>query len=188
MGLPSILIISICMIVILVALLQKNGNFLDIREVFRNHHAILLKNPLQFTAIMVCPAIIATNVAINQPLTENIVNNLNVVLSILISMFFAVLSILVSFNYKKADSDQPLTPQQKNYNYLLKQTYNTVIYESTLCVILMVISFITLFIDDFSSSAPLTIASIIVYYLSLIIVLNILMVIKRIKVLFEHRD
>lgn len=188
MGIPSIAILSISLLIILIALLQKNSNFLDIRGVFKEHLVILAKNPLQFIAVIICPASIAIVVAIHQPLTEGIVNNLNIVLSILISMFFAVLSILVSFTYKKADTNQPLTPQQQNYNALLRQTFNTVIFESTLCVLLLAISFIALFIDSFSASIPLIITSAIVYYVSLVIALNILMVIKRIKVLFEHRD
>lgn len=78
-------------ILILVALLQKNSNFLDVRKIVRQHLSIFSKSPLQVVAIFGAPLLIAIAAAATHPLTVEIVNNLNVVLSILISMFFAML-------------------------------------------------------------------------------------------------
>ena len=186
MDILAIVVLSICLTVVFIALFQKNSNFLDIRSVFTEHISMLKKSPLQFSAIIVVPLIIALIGALYHPLTKDVVNNLNIVLSILISMFFAVLSILVSLTRKKESKDRPLTPEEKNYNTLLDETFNAVVFESTLCILLLVISFVQLFFDNFKTCLLLTIISTVVYYLSVVIVLNIFVVIKRIRALFEE--
>lgn len=173
------------------ALLQKNSNFLDIRKVFADHFAIFDNSPLQKFVIFIVPFLLSISAISTQLLTKDIVNNLNIVLSILISMFFAILSILSSFTYKSTDpktvTDVSLRKKAEKYNKLLKQTFNAVIFESVLSIVVLILSFAQLFSNDFSETWKLKVISLIVYYLALIIVFNILVVIKRMKSLFETK-
>ena len=93
-------------------------------------------------------------------------------------MFFSVLSILCSFDKER---------KNENYKQLLKETFNTSIFEIILCLLLLFISFIVLFIGEFKESVALKIISGIIYYLTMVTILNILVVIKRIKVLFDNQ-
>lgn len=70
---------------------------------------------------------------------------------------------------------------------MFKETFNAVMFECILCILVLAASFTLLFINDFSGSWQLTVASGVIYYLSLVIVFNIFVIIKRLKVLFEHR-
>lgn len=173
------------------ALLQKNSNFLDIRKVFADHFAIFDNSPLQKFVIFIVPFLLSISAISTQLLTKDIVNNLNIVLSILISMFFAILSILSSFTYKSTDpktvTDVSLRKKAEKYNKLLKQTFNAVIFESVLSIVVLILSFAQLFSNDFSETWKLKVISLIVYYLALVIVFNILVVIKRMKSLFETK-
>lgn len=173
------------------ALLQKNSNFLDIRKVFADHFAIFDNSPLQRIVIFIVPFLLSISAISTQLLTKDIVNNLNIVLSILISMFFAILSILSSFTYKSTDpktvTDVSLRKKAEKYNKLLKQTFNAVIFESVLSIVVLILSFAQLFSNDFSETWKLKVISLIVYYLALVIVFNILVVIKRMKSLFETK-
>ena len=63
-------------ILILVALLQKNSNFLDVRKIICQHLSIFSKSPLQVVAIFGAPLLIAIAAAATHPLTAEIVNNL----------------------------------------------------------------------------------------------------------------
>lgn len=56
-----------------------------------------------------------------------------------------------------------------------------------ICLLLLFISFITLFIGEFEQSFYLRIISGIIYYLSFVADLNILVIIKRLKVLFDNK-
>lgn len=173
------------------ALLQKNSNFLDIRKVFADHFAIFDNSPLQKFVIFIVPFLLSISAVYTQLLTKDIVNNLNIVLSILISMFFAILSILSSFTYKSTDpktvTDVSLRKKAEKYNKLLKQTFNAVIFESVLSIVVLILSFAQLFSNNFSETWKLKVISLIVYYLALVIVFNILVVIKRMKSLFETK-
>ena len=74
---------------------------------------------------------------------KEILNNLNVVLSILIAMFFSVLSILCSIDGKtKGDK----------YRQLLIETFTTTVFEILICLLLLLISFIALFVGIFEKS------------------------------------
>lgn len=179
-------------ILILVALLQKNSNFLDVRKIVRQHLSIFSKSPLQVVAIFGAPLLIAIAAAATHPLTVEIVNNLNVVLSILISMFFAMLSILASLSLKSTDQskveDVTLIRNAKNYNKVLKQTNNAILFESVLAILLLIVSFSQLFIGSFDSTLKLKIISAFVYYLTLALILNIFVVIKRTKELLDSKN
>ena len=72
------------------------------------------------------------------------------------------------------------------YKRLLKETFNATIFESILCLLLLFLSFVTLFAGEFEPSLYLQIVSGCIYYLSIVAVLNILVIIKRLKVLFDN--
>lgn len=179
-------------ILILVALLQKNSNFLDVRKIICQHLSIFSKSPLQIVAIFGAPLLIAIAAAATHPLTAEIVNNLNVVLSILISMFFAMLSILASLNFKSTDQktvhDITLVRAADKYNKVLKQTNNAILFESILAILLLIVSFSQLFIGSFDPTLKLKIISAFVYYLTLVLMLNIFVVIKRTKELLDSKN
>jgi len=188
----STIFLYISIILITIALLQKNSSFLDIRSIILKHLKVFHKSPLQCVVIFGTPLLISIAALNKQVLSKDIVNTLNVVLSILISMFFAMLSILSALNPKVINKDQENDTIAKDaamqYNNLLKETFNAVMFECILCILLLATSFTLLFINKFSTSWQLALVSGIVYYLSLVIILNIFVIIKRIKALFDHRQ
>ena len=185
-------LICISIILIVIALLQKNSNFLDVRTIFLAHFKVFSSSPLQCIVIFVSPLLLAIAAMNKQVLSKDIVDTLNIVLSILISMFFAMLSILSALNHKSVSANQKndatATDKTEKYNQLLKETFNAVMFECILCILVLAASFTLLFLNDFSDSWQLTVVSAVVYYLSLVIVFNIFVIIKRIKVLFDHRS
>lgn len=84
----SDVLFTLGILLILGALLQNNSNFLDVRKIITQHLSVFSKSPLQIIAIFIAPFLIAIAAVEDHPLTEAIVNNLNIILSILISMFF----------------------------------------------------------------------------------------------------
>lgn len=185
------ILVCISVALIIIAFSQKNSNFLDVRSIISTHFKVFSGNPLQCAVIFGVPLLL-TIVALNKrTLSKDVVDTLNIVLSIFISMFFAMLSILSALNYKtikeKEKNDVMTVKKAEKYNLLLKETFNAVIFECILCILVLAASFTLLFINDFSVSQQLTLVSGIVYYLTLVIVFNIFVIIKRIKVLFDHR-
>lgn len=188
----STILVCVSVILIIVALLQKNSNFLDVRTIISMHFKVFSTCPLQCAVIFGVPLLITIAALNKQVLSTDIVDTLNIVLSILISMFFAMLSILSALNPRSIREEQKndslAISKAEEYNLLLKETFNAVMFECILCILVLATSVTLLFINDFSGSWQLTLVSGVVYYLSLVIVFNIFVIIKRIKVLFDYRS
>ena len=172
------IITILCIIGGFVLLLPKNSNFLDIRSIFAQHFKVFRGNWLQFFSIFIVPILFSIGIVQIRCVDKEILNNLNIVLSILIAMFFSVLSILSAFDGQTS---------RDKYQQLLTETFTTTIFEIILCLLLLLISFIVLFIGVFEKTVILKIVSGIIYYLTIVAILNILVIIKRIKVLFDNK-
>jgi hypothetical protein len=175
----SAVLYAICGLILVICFVQKNSNFFDVRAIFVHHSKVFKNSPLQCFTIFIMPLILALSTTLIKLINEDIVININIVLSILISMFFAMLSILCSFNRKHEDAC---------YNQLLRETFNAIVFECILCILLLLISFIQLFINDFQNSIYLFIISTLIYYLVMVIILNIFVIVKRLKVLFDNKN
>ena len=92
------------------------------------------------------PLILAVAIVKLKLIDKDIINNINIVISIFISMFFAMLSILCSFQIKKKDAESI----DNTYHKLLKETFNSILFESCLCILLLSLTIIELFIDSFA--------------------------------------
>lgn len=179
MNRTSIILFTIGFFLLGLSLLPKVSNFLDIRSVFIEHFRIFRGNPLQFLAIFFAPILFSIAIVKIRCVNSMILDNLNVVLSILTAMFFSMLSILCAF------TDKTASPR---YRQLLQETFNSTIFEIFICLILLLISFMALFVGEYERLLYLKILSGGIYYLTIVAVLNILVIIKRVKVLFENMD
>lgn len=164
--------------ILVFSLLLKTSNFLDVRSIVCEHYRIIKVNPIQMISIYAIPIIFAITISRKQCVSKDILDNLNIILSILISMFFAVLSILCSINSKTKD---------EKYQLLLKETFTSTVFEIIICLLLLFASFSILFIGKYENSIILQSVSILIYYLTMIVILNILIIIKRIKSIFDNR-
>lgn len=165
-------------VILFLSLLPKNSNFLDIRAIFLQHFKIFKDSPIQITAIFISPIFLSVSIVLVCCVNTDILNNLNIVLSILIAMFFSTLGILCTIDTSK---------KKDKYIQLLKETFNATIFEISICLIILFISFVMLFVDNFSMSFALSVVSGILYYLTMVAILNVFVVIKRIKVLFDNK-
>lgn len=178
MNIISVILFSIGSVLLCLCLCVKHSNFLDIRQILIQHFCVFKGSPLQLIGIFFAPILFAVGLVEIKCIDKDILSNLNIILSILTAMFLSVLSILCSFNKEG---------KNENYKQLLKETFNTSIFEIILCLLLLFISFIVLFIGEFEETIALKVTSGAIYYLTMITILNILVVIKRIKVLFDNQ-
>ncbi len=158
---------------------RKFGNYIDIRGVFIKHFSFFRDNKIQFLSIYIIPVIFSLYIGCNKIITRDILDTLVIILSILISMFFAVLSIICSIESKK---------DNKIYSQLLKETFISTVFEIIICIILLLISFAAIFFGRGFNNIVDFFVSVIVYYLTFILILNIFVIIKRVEVLFEFRQ
>ncbi len=172
---PQILF-SISAIILFFNFGRKNNNFFNIRKIFIDQLEIFSEAKGQIFVFYGTPLLMAFGLANYKLLDDVIVGNIVVVLSIFVSMLFAILSILSAF--KKED---------QRYMQVLKETFNTVIFEAILCIFALMLSFSVLFIGIMKSVYLSYFFSLFIYYLIFTILLNIFIVMKRMKSLFDNR-
>lgn len=184
-----IILFSISAALIIFSLIQKNSNFMDVRTIIKKHFSVFKGSPLQFIVLFVVPLLLAIASVQIKPVNENIINNLNVVLAILISMFFAMLSILSAFPVKldkKKDEKARTFSTDKVYDRVLGETFNSIMFECIQSILVLICSCSILFFGYYEKGAFLSIISTILYYLFFVLVLNIFVIIKRMMALFVH--
>ena len=179
MNIISAILFTMGTVILVLGFSLKMSNFLDIRRIFLDYFSVFKGNPLQLASIFIVPILFSIGIVRMRCVDKEILNNLNIVLSVLVAMFFSTLSILCAFEDKNS--------KNQTYKRLLKETFNAAIFEAIICLLLLFISFITLFIGKFEQSLYLQIVSGSIYYLAFVAVLNILVIIKRLKVLFDNK-
>lgn len=177
----SVILFIIGFVILCACLCVKHSNFLGIRQIVIQHFCVLKGNPLQLIGIFFAPLLLAIGLVEIKCIDGNILINLGIVPSILVYLCLLTLGALCSVSKES---------KNENYKQLLKETFNTTIFELMLCLLLFFISFIALVVLAVLKNlepVALKIVSGVIYYLTMITILNVLVVIKRIKVIFDNQ-
>ena len=116
----SIILFIVGTVVLIFSFSLKMSNFLDVRSIFLEHFSVFKGNPLQLVSIFIVPVLFSIGILNIRCVDSEILNNLNITLSILIAMFFSTLSILCAF----ADKDN----KNSKYKQLLKERWNLLLH------------------------------------------------------------
>ena len=170
--------ILIPLLIMIVSAFRKYNNYLDVRKIIKEQYNILKNNKSILIIIYILPIIIAIGIARIKTIDIEIINNVNVVLSILIAMFFSVMSIIINFENGKSES----------YKKTLKETNNTIMFEILLSVFLLICTFIYMFIEKIENVIILFFISFVIYYLSIVVLINIFMIMKRMHILYDKKE
>ena len=170
-------LIVIPLIIMIASAFRKYNNYLDVRKIITEQYKMLKGHKSTLIIIYILPILIAVGITRIKKIDIQIIDNVNVVLSILIAMFFSILSIIINFKDGKSE----------NYKRTLKETNNTIMFEIILSVFLLICTFIYMFIEKIENDIILFAASLIIYYLSIVVLINIFVVMKRIYILFDKK-
>jgi len=163
-------------IVLLISLNFKISNFLNIKNIFKDYFKTFNGNYLQLIAIYIMTLFICLNIALKKQVTKDALESINLIITVFTSMFFAITSILCSIDFSK---------KKEKYKLIVEETFNSTLFEIICCIILLLISFITIFRNSYIRTWELILLSAMIYYFMIIITLNILLILKRIKMIFE---
>lgn len=163
-------------IIIFLNCIKKNNNFFDIRRIVIEHFEMFSNAKGQIVVFYGTPLLLAIAVLKNNCINKDIIDNIVIMLSIIIAMLFAMLSILNS--YQNKDSE---------YVKVLEETYNTILFQCIICVLTLIISFSQYFVDNYDSELVLKIVSFLLYYMIFVLIMNIFIILKRMKALFDNR-
>lgn len=171
------ILIAVSFSILIIALLQKNSNYMNVSEVITKHFSTFTDAPIQFCAVFLVPAFLSIASVLADAVNDNLMENLLVAVSIFFSVFFAVMSILCSMT-----TDEPSTRPEAR-NTLINETFICAMFESIISVIVLVllIGYQLLSLPD--SWGKSLLQGVILYFVFLVIT-NMFVIIKRLQKLF----
>lgn len=172
--------LSIAAGILLIGRIIFKKSYLNIMDIIIKHLECYKKQNGKYSYVSLIlyygvPVLIACSLIQIKQLDENVVNILTVIISILTSMLFTMLTLIIDMR-KRIMINRNYTANEAGISAkVLKETYYSVMFEILVCIVILIMCFIELF----SSSHTLH-ASFIIYYLVFVLLMNLLMVLKRI--------
>lgn len=154
--------------------------YLDCLEIVRKHLRCFRKRNGKLSKVsiflyFVVPCLIALSLVQIRILDASAINILTVIISILTSMFFTLLTLILDMKKRIVYDDKYNANDANLSSRILDETYYSIMFEILMSIIILLMCFIELF------SAKYTfVDSIVIYYLTLVLILNLFIVLKRV--------
>ncbi|EQB3099724.1 hypothetical protein [Clostridium botulinum] len=182
-----IFLLGICFLILIIVKLIFKLDYMGNLEIIRYHinnfrsknNNKLLKIP--FFIYFILPLILAVAVSRIKVPDKDIVENITVVLSILTSMLFTILTLLIDFKGKLEERTNSNGPKVIRLKNLIREIYYTIMFEIIVSVLLLLLTFIFMMTNQASY-----IISVIIYYLLFLFIFNLLIVLNRIFKIYEE--
>lgn len=121
------------------------------------------------------PFLIALSLVQIKEIDSDVVNMLTIIVSILTSMFFTMLTLTLDIRKKVLSNENYNANNASVSAKVLKETYYTIMFEILISIAILIMCFIEMFSNKFSKYT-----SVVIYYLTFVLLLNLFMVLKRI--------
>ncbi len=184
----GIILVVISLMMIFISLIRKNESFFNITEVIRNHFQLFKKCKYQYVVFYLLPLIFAVGLSLIYEAGEAFYTELSVIIGILLSMLFAILSILSTHDFESVHDNE----QRKKVKNVVLQTSNAIVFNSILCLFIMIYGLFNIVLDGVTfGELPLNTAiikiilSCIAYYVFIVILLTLLLIVKQMSRIIE---
>lgn len=182
------ILVVVSVVLICGSLLRKNESYFNLRNVIRKHFGLFKNCKFQYWVFYGFPILLSVGLAMLYETNSVFFSELNVILSILVSILFAILSILGGNDYSSVADER----QKKNAKAVLRDTVNAIVFTAVLSVFLLLygLVFSVVSIDSFNGwifdvTMAKRIVSGMAYYIFTVILLNLLLIIKHMSKLIE---
>ena len=182
------ILIALSVGILIVALVQKNSNYMSVSSVIKKQVALFSKAPIQLCAIFIVPGLLAIAAVLSNAVSDMLMENLLVTVSIFFSVFFAVLSILCSMITEETES-QPTdqTKETDSTRSLIKETFICAMFESVVSVAVLIF-LICYQMLSFSTPWWKAIFQMVILYLVFLVITNMFVILKRLEKLFSEKN
>lgn len=130
---------------------------------------------ISFTTHFIMPFFIALGIVNIRIIDEDIINNTTVILSVLTSMFFTLLVLIIDMKAKSEVRDKGQGAKILILKELIIETYYSIMFEIFISITLLILLFIHMFTKQYSYFS-----SLIIYYLVFLLIFNLFIILKRI--------
>ena len=187
-GLIMLLVFTLLMII---SLFKSHDTFFNIREVIRKQLLLFKNCRYQYFTFYGLPIFLSVGLALIYQADVAFYTEISVVIGILLSMLFAILSILTGYDFSNVKN----TKQKVKVQKVVTETINAIVFDSVLCIFMMIYGLVIIVISgvDYSwLSIDLTIIKMVVsgvaYYLFTVIMLTLLLIVKHMSKIIEFKS
>lgn len=167
------LLLPVGIILVVLYSIQKNSNFIRIRGIFSQYMGIFNGSFVQICFFFGVPILFAISFAQLSEPDQSTFDTMYVVVSILITMFFSVLTILTGENRQKSEE----------YKQVLNETINCILFEIVVSIFILAYGFIFQMLLNLIPTSFVDIFASIFYYMIFFLLLNLFIIVKRFKIL-----
>lgn len=175
-------------LMIFICMMRKKEDFFNIRKTLCDHLKIFKYCPSKYWIFYGLPLLFSVGLALIYKAGSGFYTELSVILGIILSMLFAILSILTSQDYSTVNDET----QKRKAKRVLKTTTNAIVFDSILSLFLMLYGLVIIVLSGiktieipFNTDILKTVASCIAYYVFTIILLNLLFIVKQMSKIIE---
>jgi len=198
--LVGLILIAVSVIYSVCYVFFKKYPFVNVGEILEQYKNIFNKSKSDFYAFIFIPLFSSVGVTLSFSLNVDTVELICTTVSILLGLLFATLGVLASItpqsiHDKDAQQDPALKERRTRYRRVYDQTVQLILYLGFLSIVELICVFAAIIVSSNSCKIPdemykgmEVLGSVIVYYLAFSILLNCLIVLKRISTIIAERD
>lgn len=181
--------VLISIIIIGAFMLFDSKGYFDIRKIFRKYVDIFNKNKCKVVFIYIVLLTLSIGIGIIGIVNEDLIETITLIISILCGAFLAFIPIVMGLQAKGVTS-----LKRDLYTKACSETNSVLMFELLISIIELFFCFVYMFIypkiriDIRVYSIALSFFSSIIYYLVFVILLNVLFILKRIRILISFQD
>lgn len=181
-------LVTFSTLVLFICMMRKKEDFFNIRKTICDHLKVFKHCPSKYWIFYGLPLLFSVGLSLIYEAGSGFYTELSVVLSIILSMLFAILSILSSQDYSVINDKT----QKDKLKKVLKETTTAIVFDSILSLFLMLHGLVIIVLSGiktieipFDTTILKTFASGIAYYVFMIILLNLLFIVKQMSKIIE---
>ena len=188
MSSPSFILIG-TVAILLVARYVFRLKYINCFDIIKSHINCFRKEngEMDIIAVMVylgVPCLLAIAVMKIRLIDSDTINIVTIIISILTSMFFTLLTLIIDMREKVRVNPDYNANDAFISSKLLKETYYSIMFEILISIIVLIMCFVELFAEKFCE-----IESFIIYFLTFTMLINLFMILKRIyKVINKNME
>lgn len=168
----------------------KNNSFINITSIFSGYFTAFEGNRIRLAIFYISPIIISFGIANYRMISKEILDNINIVITIFLSIFFVMIDLIENKTIGQTKEYNDVTNHCKqDIEKTKKETIDIILVDSIYSVLYLFISFSIQFIgtNNKELNVLLYIISIIIYSIVLIVVIHLLVILKRFRIILNYQ-
>lgn len=178
--LPQNIIWVIVGIIFIIGKFGFGLNYISVIDIVKNHYRcfrssngkVLVFSIINYTII---PFLMGIATMLSKEVDGDTINIITIIISILTAMLFTLLAMIIDMKGKVKNNSNYYATEAEISAKSLVETYHTIMFEILISIVLLILCFFNCFTEMFGK-----VQSFLIYSLTYLLIINLLMIIKRI--------